>query len=257
MNDPKAQSDPRDCGLSPASPFGSPSSVVACGILGLGEDTERRLLQASAHPAFFAQILVEEGILDTGRLRELVRQQQETCPQRRQPIAFMALERGWLTGSSLMALLDQHGHRMFLGELLVLRRAIELAELEQGLREQAAHGGLLGDHLIRLGLLSGDDLASALAAQAGVAYIPISHIPIDPDVARWVNAGFARLHALVPVSQRGRTLSVAIAHPRALAAAADIEQASGLRVTVFLSTIQEVAERIEAIYTGSRSGVAA
>jgi len=50
---------------------------------------------------------------------------------------------------------------------------------------------------------------------------------------------------------------VAIAHPRALAAAADIEQASGLRVTVFLSTIQEVAERIEAIYTGSRSGVAA
>ena len=197
---------------------------------------------------FFGQILVEEGILQAEDLRKLVHAQRRMPLKDRLPIGRLAVRENFLTQAQLLSLLDQHGWRLHLGELLVMRGAISLADLGAALVEQKKNGGMVGETLLQLGLIEQTALAEGLAEQCGVAFVPIANIPPDPELARWVNASFARLHGLVPIACRGRTLAVAIWQPRAMAAAADIEQASGLSVTVVLTTRKEIEERIEALY---------
>jgi hypothetical protein len=81
-----------------------------------------------------------------------------------------------------------------------------------------------------------------------VAYIPIRQIPPNPELARWVNVGFAQLNGLVPIACRGRSLVIALWEPRSLQAVADIEQATGLGVNVVLTTRDQIEERIREIY---------
>jgi hypothetical protein len=199
-------------------------------------------------PVFFGQILIEEGVLQAEDLRCLIQHQQETAPEDRQPIGRMALQAGHLDEAHLLAILDRNVGRLYLGELLVMRGYLSLQDLTVAMAEQAKTGCLLGEALLRLGLISESALAEGLAEQSEVAFIPIQAIPPDPALTRWVNASFACLHGLVPITCRGRNLIVAVWQPRSLAATADIEQATGLQVSVVLTTRQEVEARLRDLY---------
>jgi len=199
-------------------------------------------------PELFAQILVEEGILNPESLRRLVDRQQALPPEERRVIGRLAVDEGYLDESTFLALLDRCCHRLYLGELLVLRNLLTLHQLEQAMQEQTHTGELLGEVLTRAGYLTASALAGALAEQSGTVYIPIASIPPDPELARWVNRTFATVNGVVPITRKARNLVVAVWQPRALVIAADLEQATGLNVQILLTTKAEVEARIQALY---------
>jgi hypothetical protein len=202
----------------------------------------------AAFPVHFAEILIEQHVITPEDLGRLIAVQRSLPGEKRRTIGELAVSEGYLERSQLQSILDGQGWRLRLGELLVMRGHLTLPGLTRALREQQIQGGQIGEVLLRLGLVGERELAEGLAEQAGVACIPISSIPPDRGLVRWVNRGFAQSHGLAPLTLRGRSLVVAIWQPRSMAAAADIEQSSGLAVNVVLTTRQEVLDRIEAVY---------
>lgn len=197
---------------------------------------------------FLGQVLIEEGVLQPDDLRVLIQRQKETPPEKRQPIGNMAVEANYLDQATLLGILDRHASRLRLGELLVMRGLISLQDLTRAMEEQAGSGGMIGEILLRLQLIDPGALAEGLAEQCGIAYIPIRNIPAEPGLIRWINPGFARLHEIVPVACQGRNLVVAVWQPRSLAVVLDVEQATGLHVSVVLTTRHEIEERLLALY---------
>ena len=90
-----------------------------------------------------------------------------------------------------------------LGEILLRKTRLEAEQLEQARRRQSESGERLADILVEEGMLSPDEVRSALASQMG---LPLRD-KLDPDeideqlVAR-LPIGFAKQHRLLPV---GRT----------------------------------------------------
>jgi hypothetical protein len=187
-------------------------------------------------------------VLTPDDLRSLLQLQQATPPEERRPIAHLAVEQGFFDEAGFRAMLDRHCRRLHLGEILVLRRLISLTDLDRAVREQQKSGGLLGEILIGLGLLTPQALCEGLAQQSGVPFVPIANIPPKPGLARWVNAAFARLHGVIPIACEARRLTVAIWQPRSLAIVSDLEQATGLKVSVVLTTRGEIEERFGVVY---------
>ena len=88
-----------------------------------------------------------------------------------------------------------------LGTLLRHYRALTAAQLDEALRAQDQSGLMLGAQLLALKLVDSETIVRALAAQAGVRYLPF----VDPECVRSAPGGLSRdavrALGLVPFSE--------------------------------------------------------
>jgi len=190
---------------------------------------------------------VEEGVLSAADLEVLLLRQAEYTEDTRPTIGVLAIEAGHIDQARLLSILDRHGSRLHLGELLMLRRFLAPSVVGRALRAQRA-GEPLGETLLRLQLIEPSALAEALAEQSGIACIPIQQIPPDPTLARFLNPAYALQHGIAPVARRGQTLVVALWEPESLAAVEELERSAGLLCLPVLTTKREVEDRLRAVY---------
>lgn len=95
-----------------------------------------------------------------------------------------------------------------LGEILIEQGRLERDQLEAALTRQQPWERL-GRTLLRLGWLSGQDLALALAEQVGVPALELDPREPQPGQAGWLSAELALRYAVVPVAREGELLVVA------------------------------------------------
>ena len=70
-----------------------------------------------------------------------------------------------------------------LGEILVKDSLITADQLKQALEHQKKNGGRLGTCLVKLGLVSDDDITAVLSRQYGVPSINLKFYEVDPSVS--------------------------------------------------------------------------
>jgi hypothetical protein len=196
---------------------------------------------------FFGQILVEEGVLRRDELRSLIRSQRALPLAERASVGHIAVRMGHLGEGQLLSLLDRHGGRLHIGELLVLRRLLRPSDLHRAMCERGAEE-MVGEALLRLGLIDPWALAEGLAEQTGIACIPIHRIPVTPDLARLIGAAFCVTRGIVPVACRHKCLVLALWRPQDLPATQEVEQVTHLQVLPVLTTRREIEERIRILY---------
>ncbi len=197
--------------------------------------------------AFFGQILVEEGILRRDELRSLIRSQRALPLEERTPVGHLAVRMGHIGEARLLSLLDRHGCRLHIGELLILRRLLRPADLHRAMCEGDGKE-MVGEVLLRLGLIDPWALAEGLAEQTGIACIPIHRIPVTPELAKLVGAAFCVTRGIVPVACRDKCLVLALWRPQDLPATQEVEQVTHLQVLPVLTTRREIEERIRILY---------
>jgi hypothetical protein len=203
--------------------------------------------------AFFGQVLVEEGVLRQDELRSLIRSQRTLPPDERVAVGYLAVRKGHLDEARLLSLLDQHGCRLHIGELLIMRRLLKPPDLLRAMRERGPEE-MLGEALLRLGLIDPWALAEGLAEQTGIACIPIHRIPIAPGLAKLVGASFCITRGIVPVACRDKCLVLALWRPQDLPATEEVEQVTRLQVLPVLTTRREIHERIRILYLDNEIG---
>lgn len=110
--------------------------------------------------------------------------------------------------------------------------AAEIEHLPPGRHEEA----LLAD-----GIVSEEDIAQALAQDAGLPFQVINPLELDAEVVTGIlPAPFARRHTICALSKDGETLTVAIANPSDRSAIADLERYLGLRVKAVVATRSDI-----------------
>jgi len=141
---------------------------------------------------------------------------------------------------------------LMFGELLVSKGLLSSEELAEALDEQREHGGRLGDILLRLKMLSDEDVTMALAEHLLMEYTHLNDISkVDIKVARMLPEAVAKRFCLVAIGESDDNIVVAMADPLNVVAIDTITLKIRRRIKVVISSPQAIRRIIETIYHGS------
>jgi hypothetical protein len=141
---------------------------------------------------------------------------------------------------------------MKLGEVLLGKRLLTTAKVEQALQAQALLGGRLGTNLVELGILDLETLTSALSMQSGVPAAQQEQFErIRPAALALLPASFAGKHSALPLGLlRGsdKLLVVALRDPHDFAAIEELQYATGKRITATVAPELRIFFYLEKCY---------
>lgn len=138
-----------------------------------------------------------------------------------------------------------------IGEVLLERGLITRKKLEEALAYQKEHGGLMGQVLIKLGMITEEDVALALTAQYGFPYLPLDNYEIDIALTALIPERVAREYCLISIDRIGNALTLAMADPSNVKAIEDIEMMTKCVVQTFVSTPSDIERAIDKHYKPS------
>ena len=136
-----------------------------------------------------------------------------------------------------------------LGELLLREKRVTPAQLQEALNHQRSHGGRLGSTLVKLGILSDDEITSTLSRQYGVPSISLTDFDLDSGVVRLIPVETATKYNVIPVGRNGTSLTLAMTDPTNVFAMDDIKFMTGLRVDPVVASETAIREAIARYYT--------
>ena len=158
---------------------------------------------------------------------------------------------GALAGSGGGGLPALPGHsRQLLGELLLDGGLITEAQLGRALQVQREKGGRLGSILVRLGILSDEEVAAILSRQHGILSVDLNVYDVDPEAVALLTREQAIRYNALPLSRAGNTLTVAMIDPTNVFAIDDIKFVTGLNVQPVIAASASLVAAIERHYNG-------
>jgi len=138
---------------------------------------------------------------------------------------------------------------MKLGEFLVSVGKLTEKQLHEALVEQRkTKEYYLGELLVRQGLLSAEDIAFALAEQAGVGRADLQTHPIDPVALQLIPLPFAQKHKILPLSINNNRIQVAMANPLDIMLIDEIKAMTKKKVDVLVAAEHEIIKAREELY---------
>jgi type IV pilus assembly protein PilB len=121
-----------------------------------------------------------------------------------------------------------------LGEWLILEGLITEGQLGDALAHQVEHGGKLGEILVKLSFVDGDDYVAFLARAAGVGSVRLLNYAIRQENVDLLPKEFAARHELVPIDRFGNQVVIAMVCPLNYTAVNEIENITGLQARTVL-----------------------
>ncbi len=140
-----------------------------------------------------------------------------------------------------------------LGASLLQDGWITPEQLDLAIREGKRTRTLLGQTLIGLGFITEKVLAHYLAEGTQTDMVDLSATFIPPEILALVAYDLATQFQVLPISQRGKILNLAMADPLDIVAVDTIESRTGLNINTQTAPAQELSEAIERHYAHSES----
>jgi len=141
--------------------------------------------------------------------------------------------------------------RKRLGEVLRELGKISQQSLAQAIDEQSGKAVLLGELLLKRGLVSKADLVPALEEVTRTQYLDASSVTVSHPILRLVPVEVARRHCALPLDRGGGKLVVVMAEPQDLYALKELAFVSGLNIAPRLGFQSEIRAAIQKYYEGS------
>ncbi len=143
-----------------------------------------------------------------------------------------------------------------LGELLVERGRLSQENLNRASNLCERSGERLEAILVKLGMVSERDLAEALAAYYELPLVkPDDYPSIPPLDVEQVSLRFLKEHQLLPLSEDGGRLELAVANPADTYALAAMRMATGKELMVRVAVPSEIENAFERLYGTNRSAM--
>ena len=139
-----------------------------------------------------------------------------------------------------------------LGEVLLQERLVTKEQIEEALADQSVTGELLGEILVRKGYVAERNIAETIATQYSFPYLEPDQYYISGDIIHLLPMEIIEKHTVVPLDRFGDILTVVVAGPLDEEVVKEIEQKTGARVHIFISTVSAVRKTIETLKEGQR-----
>jgi len=141
-----------------------------------------------------------------------------------------------------------------IGEFLVERGKLDPANLDRALKlQQGDSPDKIGVILMRLGMVSGRDLADALASQLDIPVALGTDFPELPLLEERISAKFLRDAQAVPLREDEDEVALAIADPSDSYVLSAVQMATGKRVRAYIAAPNEIEAALERLYGGGKS----
>lgn len=137
---------------------------------------------------------------------------------------------------------------MRLGEYLVQINKLSPRDLERTLAAQQEMGGLLGRVLVRLGLVSEQDVALALSELRGFEFVDASRFPEVPIPLETVSTEFLLSHRLLPWKLEDQRLWVICSEPQNEFEIKALRLATGFEVVPVLGLDSDIDAALERLF---------
>jgi type IV pilus assembly protein PilB len=139
-----------------------------------------------------------------------------------------------------------------LGECLLKENLITPQQLKEALDYQRVNGGRLASTLVRLGILSDEEVTAVLSRQYGVSSVNLDLFEVDPAAVGLVPKETAERYSVLPLSRVGATLTLAMVDPTNVFAVDDIKFMTGLSVEPVVVSEGALTSAIGRYYGTSR-----
>lgn len=140
-----------------------------------------------------------------------------------------------------------------LGSILKEARIIGEKDILRALSEQKKSGLKFGEALIKLGVVSDEDVEWGLANQLDLPFIHLNPENIDPEAVRFVPQAVARRYNIVPYLLLENELTVVIDDPLNETNLMKLSDELGVRINVCLGLTKEILSTLDALYGSAES----
>ncbi len=144
--------------------------------------------------------------------------------------------------------------RDLLGEILVANGLVTREQLARAIEAQARSGKRLGQVLVEQGVLTEDDIAWALANQLGYPYVFLTRDLVDEEAVHLLPEGFMRERRVLPVLKFGHEMTLAMADPTDQATIDEVAARTGLRINRALALASNIATVLDEVFARPRAG---
>jgi hypothetical protein len=128
-----------------------------------------------------------------------------------------------------------------LGEILVEHGIISLKTRDRVLLRAEILHRRIGNVLEDLGLVTGEELAAALANQHGYKTVTdLNRFTVPPELLELLPIEVAMQHLVFPLKKEGSRLALAMTDPTDMRIANNLAADSGLEIVPFIATKQEI-----------------
>ncbi len=137
---------------------------------------------------------------------------------------------------------------MGIGTVLLSRGLISRAQLEQALTEQRTTGERLDRVLVRLGLVTRDQVLQAVGEQFQMPVVDLTDLVIEPKVLQTLPAKLVYKQNCVPIGRTGDTLTVATSDPFEITVLDELRLLAGCSIELVLADEDELHKFIRENY---------
>ncbi len=134
--------------------------------------------------------------------------------------------------------------RALLGELLKSSGCVSQSDLEHALLLQGKTGERIGEILRKLGCVREENIVDALAAQYDVPSVELAHVRIQDSLMEKIPFHLMKRYGLIPVSENGGSISVAVADPFNIVALDHIRSYVKKQLSVALAPETEIRAKL-------------
>ena len=129
---------------------------------------------------------------------------------------------------------------------------ISQEQLEHARDEQRRTGELLCEAVVRLGLISEEDIASAIVRHYGLPFIKVGKYAANDQVAKTFPERFLRQYLIVPLDRIGAITTIAAANVMNEDILGELEKIAGSQVQLFVGLQTDVKSAIQARFGDGR-----
>lgn len=136
-----------------------------------------------------------------------------------------------------------------IGELLLSQRAITEKQLQIALDQQKVTGAILGDLLVKLGFITAENFAKAIAVHSGIDFLNLRENTPEEEALQLFSKDACELSGFIPLhfSQDGR-LAIGIINPSNIVAIDIVLKKTGKQPKVYLVDRDQYQETLEKSY---------
>jgi len=134
-------------------------------------------------------------------------------------------------------------------EVLLKFGLINQDQLKRAENETKKTGLSVERALAKLGFMTEEDIADAMARDTGIPYMDLTNYLVDPAVLKYVPESIAKKYKIVPLFKIGDTLTCAMTNPRDIVAIDEVRMASKLpNIEPVLATETGIQKIVDSYY---------
>jgi type IV pilus assembly protein PilB len=140
-----------------------------------------------------------------------------------------------------------------IGELLITKGLMDRSQHEQAEKAAALNGGLFISSVVKLGVISEDELVNLICSEYGLKKASLESVTIDPEVITQVPHDIAQKYMVLPISLEQGIMTIAMLDPSNITAINDLRFVVGADLNIMIAPEWELKIYIEKFYEGDVS----